>query len=48
MSVPSNIPEKKPYTPPQMVVYGSLTEMTRSATPNGNSDGGSNPNLNRT
>lgn len=48
MSAPSSQPEKQPYHPPQMVVYGSVAEMTKAATPNGNADGGSNPSLNRT
>jgi hypothetical protein len=33
---------KKTYTPPKLVVYGDIRQVTRSAAKNQNKDGGSN------
>jgi hypothetical protein len=44
MNRPSKTPEKKkPYQPPKLLVYGNLTEMTRTRGGKGKPDGGSFP-----
>ena len=44
----AKIPAKKPYESPKLLVYGDLTEMTKSAGRFGQLDGGSSPLKRRT
>ena len=39
---------KKPYQPPKLLVYGNLTEMTKTRGPAGQLDGGNRFHKNRT
>ena len=34
--------QKKPYSPPRLVVYGDIRELTRNSQKNVNKDGGNN------
>jgi hypothetical protein len=40
MKQPSEKPAKKPYQPPQLHVYGNLTQLTKTAGKKGKVDGG--------
>ncbi len=48
MTQPAQRPAKKPYHPPKLLVYGDLTEMTKSLGSKGNVDGGHGFNKRRT
>jgi hypothetical protein len=48
MKQPSIKLTKKPYQPPKLLVYGDLTEMTKSAGQKGRLDGGGQPLKRRT
>jgi len=41
MKPPVEVPPKKPYSAPKLLIYGNLTEMTLAMSPTGNADGGS-------
>ncbi len=48
MKQPSNATPKKPYQSPKLLVYGDLTEMTKSRGTVAKIDGGPNPRRRRT
>ena len=48
MKQSSKTPAKKPYQSPKLLVYGDLTEMTKSTGRSGRLDGGPNPAKRRT
>jgi hypothetical protein len=48
MKQPSEKLTKKPYQPPKLLVYGNLTEMTKSVGQKGRKDSGGPPQMRRT
>jgi hypothetical protein len=48
MRPPIEAPKKKPYQAPKLLVYGDLTEMTKTKGPRGMTDGGSLLGMKRT
>jgi len=48
MESPATVPPKKVYQAPKLLVYGDLTEMTKSKGPRGQLDGGVKLGMRRT